>query len=33
MKKNAPQAKFLEENIDPQAELMKQIAPQTRFFD
>ena len=31
MKKNAPQARFLDENIAPQAKLMKQIAPQARF--
>ena len=32
MEKNAPQARFLDENIAPQAKLMKQIAPQARFF-
>ena len=32
MKKNAPQAKKFDENITPQTKLMKQIAPQARFF-
>jgi len=32
MKKNAPQARFFDEKIAPQAKLMKQIAPQARFF-
>jgi len=32
MKKNAPQARFLDENIAPQAKLIEQIALQTRFF-
>jgi len=32
VKKNALQARFLDENIVPQAKLMKQIAPQARFF-
>jgi len=32
MKENAPQARFLDGNIAPQAKPMKQIAPQARFF-
>ena len=32
MKENSPQARFLDENIAPQAKLMKKIAPQARFF-
>ena len=32
MKTNAPQARFFDERIAPQAKLMKQIAPQARFF-
>jgi len=32
MKKNAPQARFLDENIAPRAKLRKRIAPQARFF-
>jgi len=32
MKKNAPQARSLDEKIAPQAKLMKQIALQARFF-
>jgi len=30
--KNAPQARFFDENSAPQAKLMKQIAPQARCF-
>jgi len=33
LKPNAPQARFLIEKSAPQAKLMKQIAPQARFFD
>ena len=32
MGKNKSQARFVDENIAPQAKLMKQIAPQARFF-
>jgi len=32
MKINVLQARFLDENIAPKAKLMKQIAPQARFF-
>jgi len=32
MKKNAPQARFLDENIAPQAKPMQQISPQARLF-
>jgi len=32
MKKNAPQTRYLDENIAPQAKLRKQIAPHARFF-
>jgi len=32
MKKNVPQARFLDGNIAPQAKLMKQIAQQARFL-
>jgi len=32
MKKNAPQARFLHENIAPQAKPTRQIAPQANFF-
>ena len=32
MKKNAPQARIFDENISPQAKLMKQIEPQAIFF-
>jgi len=32
MQKNAPQARFFDENIVPQAKNMEQIAPQARFF-
>ena len=32
MEKNAPQARYFDENIAPQAKLMKQIAPQARCF-
>jgi len=32
MEKNAPQARFLDETIALQAKLMKQIAPQGKFF-
>ena len=30
--KNAPQARFFDEKIAPQAKLMKQTAPQARLF-
>ena len=30
--KNAPQARFFDENIAQQAKLMEQIAPQATFF-
>ena len=32
MQKKAPQARFFDENIAPQAKIMEQIAPQARFF-
>jgi len=32
MQKNAPQARFFDENIAPQAKIMGQIAPQARIF-
>jgi len=32
MKKNAAQARFLDENIAPKAKLIKKIPPQARFF-
>jgi len=32
MQKNAPQARFFDENIAPLAKIMEQIAPQARSF-